>query len=83
MDKKNSPNDPNELSGSDKSESDGTLRIDVNLAGNAGTNPSSSASEANSCFIYFAIIIITPPPLKLPHTKFTFPPRTSRCKNNE
>lgn len=61
---------PSELSGSERSESDGTFRIDANRPGSDGTKPSSSASEANSCFMYFAIIIITPPPLRLPH-----PPR--------
>lgn len=83
--KKKGKNLPKELSGSERSDNDGTFRMLVNLPGRAGTSPSSSASEACSCFINFAITINMPPPppppsVMLPPPKKLPTPRTSRWK---
>jgi len=57
---------PKELSGSERSDREGTFRIEVTLPDRAGTRPSSSASEASSCFSSFAITVSIPLPSVIP-----------------
>jgi len=57
---------PKELSGSERSDREGTFRIEVTLPDKAGTRPSSSASEASSCFSSFAITVSIPLPSVIP-----------------